>query len=258
MAKNWTIAEAIAAYSNNDKNAITDIGKRFPLIADLISRVVSGDKEATMKLFGLLPEYNTLNRLNTAAKEDLTDEDAETEEEETEVEEKKPAKKAKKSEPEEDEEEDVEDSDDVDYEKLTVQQLINLGKKRGVKFKVYRKTEMIEELKAADAGDVDDTDAEEKDDGNDYEDMTPQELYKECKKRGIKTEPKQKASVYVKLLKADDAKAEEAEEDDDWGEGEEEEVEEKKPAKKVDKKAEKKTEKKAPKKDEDDDDDWDI
>ena len=257
MAKNWTIAEAIVAYSNNDKNAIADIGKRFPLIADMISRVVSGDKDATMKLFGLLPEYNTLNRLNTAAKEGLTEDDVE-DVEETEVEEKKPAKKAKKSEPEEEEEtedEGEEDSDAVDYEKMTAQQIYNLGRKRGIKFKSTKKADMIEVMKAADAGDGEEVE-EEEDAENGYEDMTPQELFKECKKRSIKTEPKQKASVYVKLLKADDAKAEETEEDDDWGD--EEEVEEKKPAKKADKKVEKKTEKKAPKKDEDEDDDWDI
>lgn len=77
-----------------------------------------------------------------------------------------------------------------------------------------------------------------------YKAMTAMELFKECKKRGIKTEPKQKASVYIKLLEADDAKQNASEdEDDDWG-GDEDE----KPSKPS------KTKKPV----EDDDDDWDI
>lgn len=252
MAKNWTIAEAIAAYSNNDKNAITDIGKRFPLIADLVSRVVSGDKEATMKLFSLLPEYNTMNRLNTAAKEDLTEDDVD-ESEETEAEDTKHTKKAKKDEP--DEVEDDGEDDEQDYGKMSGKQLLDLCRKRGLKLKSTKKEEMVKALKAADAdGEAEDEEAEEEG-GNDYEDMTPQELFKECKKRGIKTEPKQKASVYVKLLKADDVKADEADEDEDWDdEGEAEE----KPAKNA-KKSEKPAKPAKPaKKDEDDDEDWDI
>ena len=75
--------------------------------------------------------------------------------------------------------------------------------------------------------------------------MTAMELFKECKKRGIKTEPKQKASVYIKLLEADDAKQNaSADEDDDWGDDEDEKPS--KPSKKTKKPVE------------DDDDDWDI
>lgn len=77
-----------------------------------------------------------------------------------------------------------------------------------------------------------------------YKAMTAMELSKECKKRGIKTEPKQKASVYIKLLEADDAKQNASEdEDDDWGDDE-------------DKKPSKPSKTKKPV--EDDDDDWDI
>lgn len=80
-----------------------------------------------------------------------------------------------------------------------------------------------------------------------YKAMTAMELFKECKKRGIKTEPKQKASVYIKLLEADDAKQNaSADEDDDWGDDEDEKPS--KPSKPS------KTKKPV----EDDDDDWDI
>lgn len=80
-----------------------------------------------------------------------------------------------------------------------------------------------------------------------YKAMTAMELFKECKKRGIKTEPKQKVSVYIKLLEADDAKQNASEdEDDDWGGDEDEKPS--KPSKPS------KTKKPV----EDDDDDWDI
>lgn len=80
-----------------------------------------------------------------------------------------------------------------------------------------------------------------------YKAMTAMELFKECKKRGIKTEPKQKASVYIKLLEADDAKQNAStDEDDDWGDDEDEKPS--KPSKTS------KTKKPV----EDDDDDWDI
>lgn len=97
---------------------------------------------------------------------------------------------------------------------------------------------------------------DDEDDGNSYDDMSAKELFNLCKERKIKAEPKQNASVYIKLLKAADEKAAKSkkneDEDDDWGD--EEEHEEKKPAKK----SEKKEEKKQSKKNDDDDEDWDI
>lgn len=85
----------------------------------------------------------------------------------------------------------------------------------------------------------------------DYTGKSPKELYELCKSRGLKVETKQPAEVYIKALKADDAKKAKAEKakadkakdskpDDDWGdEGEKEE-------------------KKGTKKDKKEDDDWDI
>lgn len=88
----------------------------------------------------------------------------------------------------------------------------------------------------------------------DYSSMTAPELFKECKKRGIKAELKKPAKYYIGLLKkADEEAAEDS--DDDWGE-EEEEKPAKKPAKAADKKPAKKENKKAA--DEDEDEDWDI
>lgn len=85
------------------------------------------------------------------------------------------------------------------------------------------------------------------------------ELFKECKKRGIKAAPKKTAKFYADLLKKADAEAAEAEEAEDWDEDEEEEEEVTKPAKKEKKPAKKaKEEEPEDDDDEDDDDDWDI
>lgn len=93
------------------------------------------------------------------------------------------------------------------------------------------------------------TKAKAKGDGP-YDGKNAVELYKECKKRGLKVKSKLKAEDYAKALIADDeAKAAEAE-DDSWDE--EEEVKPAKKAKGKAKKAEPEPE------EEDDDDDWDI
>ena len=84
---------------------------------------------------------------------------------------------------------------------------------------------------------------------DEYSGMSAMELYKLCKKRGLKVEPKQKHDVYAKALRDDDAK----EPEDDW-----EEEEEVKPAKKAEKKAAKKPAKKVEEVEEDEYDDWDI
>ena len=133
------------------------------------------------------------------------------------------------------------DSEAEDAE--TVEEKVEDKPKRG---RGRKKAEPVED-------DTDDSDEEKS-----YEDMTAKELFDLCKSRKIKVEPKQKASVYIKLLKAADAKAakaNEAEDDDDWGD--DDEVEEKKPAKKAPAKTEKKVAKKPEPKD-DDDEDWDI
>lgn len=59
--------------------------------------------------------------------------------------------------------------------------------------------------------------AEASEDDGKYAGKAAPELFKECKKRGIKAAPKKPAKYYIDLLKADDAKGGESEdEDDDW------------------------------------------
>lgn len=100
-----------------------------------------------------------------------------------------------------------------------------------------RKTEKVQ----------DDSTEEETESDDPYAGKSAMDLFKECKKRKIKAEPKKPAKFYADLLKKDDAAKAEDTEEDDWGD--EEEVEEK-PAKKGGKKQAKKVE--------DDDEDWDI
>ena len=253
MAKNWTMAEAAKAVKTNDMVAIADLGKRFPLMMNLLTRGIAGDGDAVAELFEAIPEYLTANKVNTAIKNVVGDGDVEDEEEVEEQEPKnKPAKKATK------EVEDVDDEAD-DYDSMTGNELVALCKKRGIwsKLKDKKKAGMIAGLRAADANDgvVEDDDVEDEDD-DEYSEMSPQELFKECKKRGLKPEMKKPAKYYIEMLKKDDMAADDADaEDDDWEDDEEEE--EKKAPKKSDKKSAKKA-KKEVEDDDDDDEDWDI
>ena len=73
---------------------------------------------------------------------------------------------------------------------------------------------------------------EEVEDGK-YEGMDAQDLFKECKKRGLKAKPKRSAKFYIAILEEDDAKNADSDEDEDDVEDIPDEVE-------------------------DDDDEWDI
>ena len=61
----------------------------------------------------------------------------------------------------------------------------------------------------------DDWDDEET--GNDYDDMSPRELFNLCKERGIECKPKKPANYYINLLEEDDnAHDDWDDEEDDW------------------------------------------
>ena len=112
MAKNWKVGEAINAVRNGDKEAILDIGRRFPLF---VSNCLT--EAGLIKLLEALPDYITVRKIEAVLKNDNDTSDDEKEvkskkvkvendaeeadvedevddEEEEEVE--KPAKKAKK------------------------------------------------------------------------------------------------------------------------------------------------------------------
>lgn len=230
MAKTWTIREAYNAIKAGDKDAIADFGKRFPLVTTALAQ--AGSNAGLDAFMNALPDRVTTRTVEMVLKEGVqpVDEDAEVEE----VAEEKPVKGNKKS-------------------AKTEKPVAKKGK--------AKKEEVIED--DDDDEDVEeieeeiDDEEEDDEDAVDYSSMNAIELFNLCKKRGIKVEPKKKASVYIKALEADDAKADE-EDDEEWDE--EEEVEEK-PAKKSKATKPAKAEKPAKstkKKVEDDDDEWDI
>ena len=93
--------------------------------------------------------------------------------------------------------EDAEDDDDDDYEEKP--------KKRPAKSSSKPK-------KREEPEDEEDWD----EDGNDYDSMTPQELFKECKKRKIEVVPKKPKKYYINLLEEYDKAQEDWDEDDEY------------------------------------------
>ena len=198
MATNWTLAEATKEILAGNKEAIQDVGRRFPLTANAIASM--GNNPGALTLINAMPDYITARKIEAILKDGVQESDDVEEAIETE-------------------------EDDVKEEKP--------AKKEKTEKKPAKKEKEVEPKE------------ETADDSVDYSKMTAVELFKLCKKRGIKVEPKQKADVYIKALKA----ADEPEDEDDWGKEEEEE----KPVKKPSKKAAKPV-----KKEEEEDDDWDI
>lgn len=249
MAKNWTLKEAVAVITEGkSKEEIQELGKRYPITAVAIAKLVMNDGLQT--IMSAMPDHVTMLKLERALKDGV--EEAEDDEDEV------------------DDTAGTEDVGDEDLESMTTKQLYALCVKRGIKANKYSKPKSyyIELLTGNDVAEVNTEEAEaeeaeEEEAGESYEDMNAMDLYKLCKKRGIKAEPKKTAKEYIKLLKAADAEAESEEADDDW---DDEEEEEKKPvAKKAPKKEEKKPAKKesskkakAKEEEEDEEDDWDI
>lgn len=255
MAQNWNVKQALAAINKGNKEAITDIGRRFPLTSNILARI--GEDKAAGELINALPDHITVRKIESILKDGVQVDDSDNDvdvDDEIEADE-KPAKKAAKATK-------SEDAGD-DYSKMTGDQLIALLKDAGVykdcikKMGGGKKQQMLDYIEkyGLEAGE---SEAEDDVEDNPYAGKTAMDLFKECKKRGLKVKPKQKAAVYAELLMKDDqAKAESDDADDDWDDGEEEEE---KPAKKETKKKApaKKAAKKEEPEDDDDDDDWDI
>lgn len=254
MAQNWNVKQAYAAIKSGEKDSMIDIGRRFPLAMAALIKV--GESDAIENLFNTFPDHLTMRKIENALREGVKVDDSDNE-----VEEEATAPEA----------EETEDTGEiVDYKKMTGRQVYELLRDKGLykdcvaKMGGGNKKQMLEYIEkyGLDGGseEAEEETEEEKPEG--YEAMSAMELFKECKKRGIKIKPRQKAAVYVEALKKDDAaKVEsEAEEEESW---EEEEQEEKKPAKKPVAKPKATVKKPAPKKEDpeeedDDDDDWNI
>ena len=257
MAKNYTIKEAVEIIAKGtDLEAITDIGRRYPVLATKIAVVAAKAGEEFVDLMGYMPDYLTANKVNTAIKAGITesgsDEDAEDAEAEAEA-------------TTEDASEDATEVND-DYDSMNANEIWKLMCERGLDktVKSKKKGDRIAALREYDKNGGN-TDSEDVESENAYEGKSAMELFKECKARKIKVAPKKPAKFYADLLIKDDAeKAEateaESEEDDDWGD-EEAEAPKKEDKKTAPKESAKGGKAKATKKAEaesEDDDDWDI
>ena len=249
MARNYSMKEAVAIIAEGkDFESIMDIGRRYPILMNMVTKVAAKAGDDFVELMNHLPEHVTANKVNTSMKnlieEDETDE---VEEGEPDAAEEKPAKKEKEA--------------GDDYESMTGKELYELlgkaGKRKDCKEKMggLKKDDILAYIKKYGLEDDEvEEEIEEENDGNPYEGKSAMDLFKECKKRGIKAAPKKPAKFYADLLIKDDKKAAELEDDgDDWGE---EEAVEEKPTKKE--KKEKKSKKEEVEEDADEDDDWDI
>ena len=244
MAKNWSAYEAAKEIYGDNKENIAEIGSRFPLFA---RTVAIADSNYLLDILKALPKV-TARVVETGLKDmdgEDVDIDIEDDVEETEAP-KKEKKNPKSKKPVDDEWEEDAETETSEYESMSSKDLYALCCKRGIssQCKSRSKGALIEMLTKLDNGEIesagdkkkadtskkstktskkaeepeeDDWDDEEED-TDPYAGKTARELFTMCKERGIKTKPQQKADVYAKLLKADDAKdeAEEDEDDDDW------------------------------------------
>lgn len=254
--KQYTVKEAAEIVkANKDAQAIAEIGQQNPFF------LLAAAKNDAVQMAQLMPDEFTLDKLSS-----------------------KGAVKAVKTEKTEAKPEAAEeggDSEVSEYEGLTKQQLLDECLKRGLKVSKYQKpksyyiaaltkddgegsSEELAEEADDEATENSKADADEEEASKDYSKMGAVDLFKECKKRGIKAATRKPAKFYIELLEKDDAAKAEPEEDaddDDWDADESsDEAEEPKKASKA-KSAPKAEKKAAPAKaseDEDDDDDWDI
>ena len=248
MAKNYTFSEAVAIVAaGKDMEAIQDLGRRYPILVQKVGVVATKAGAEFVELMSFMPEYLTANKVNTGIKnavfggEKEADESGEGTDETT--------------------EDSTESTSDVDYESMSGKQLWDILGKAGKRklAKSTKKSDLVEACKAMDAGTSDGADEAETSE-NPYEGKSAMDLFKECKKRGIKAASKKPAKFYADLLIKADASTDDADkaeaESDDWDEEEAPKEEKKAPAKKADKKAAKPAKKAEV--EAEGDDDWDI
>ena len=181
MAKNWKVGEAVQAIQSGNKEDIMDIGRRFPLFANLAAQV----NEAGVAMLNCVPDYCTARKIESVLKGDVqeteADADVEADEEAPAPKKapkkeaaKKPAKKAAKE--EDDEEEGLEDK--------SAKELFEMCKEKGLKVKPKQdKSVYIDALKKAEAADDEDEDW-----GDEEEEPAPKKAPKKAAKKAAKDE----------------------------------------------------------------------
>jgi hypothetical protein len=139
MARNWTIGEAAVAIKSGDRAHIQDIGRRFPLVANLLAQ----GNEATVELMQAVPVHISARQLESRLKEGLVEHEDGVEGEDAVVEE-TPAPKAKAA--------PAPKAPKSPYEGKSAKELFTLCKER--KIKVEPKQEASVYAAALEAADV--------------------------------------------------------------------------------------------------------
>ena len=190
MAKNWKVGEAVRAIQAGNKEDIMDIGRRFPLFANLAAKV----NEAGVAMLDCVPEYCTARKIESVLKGDVQESgDGEDEAAEDEAPAKKPEKEEKKAPVKKAAAKKEESGDDL--ESKSAKELFDMCKDAGLKVKPKQdKSIYIEALKAAN---------EDADDNDDWGDEEEEEA------------PAKKTPAKKATAKKAAAKKEE-EDDDDW------------------------------------------
>ena len=185
MAKNWKVGEAVKAIKSGNKEDILDIGRRFPLFANLAAQV----NEAGVAMLECVPDYCTARKIESVLKGDVQESDDEGADETP-----APAKKAAKKAPAKKAAKKEEDEDSL--ESKSAIELFGMCKEAGLKVKPKQdKSVYIEALKAAN---------EDADEDDDWDDEAEEE---EATKKTVK-----KAKPAPKKA----AKKDEEDDDDDW------------------------------------------
>lgn len=197
MARNWKFGEAVRAIQSGNKEDIMDIGRRFPLFANLAAQV----NEAGMQLIDCVPEYCTARKIESVLKGDVQETEADEEvaeetpdKEPAKAEKKAPAKKEKEAKKPAKAAKKEEEAEGDDLESKSAKELFDMCKEAGLKVKPKQdKAVYIEALKAA-------NESEAEDDWDEEEEEAP------APKKPAKTEKKAPAKKAPK----------EEDEDDDW------------------------------------------
>lgn len=247
MATNWSAYEAAKEIMGNNKENIAEIGSRYPLFT---RTVACANNEYLLDILKALPKV-TARVVETGLKEMESDADEQMEEAEA----PKKEKKTPKSKQPVQDDWDEDDETETEYDGMTGKELYALCCERGISSlcKSRSKDYLIDLLTKLDNGEIepasakkkgakaepkkatkakpkkaepveeaedDDWGDEEEEDSDPYAGKNARELFDMCKERGIKAKSKQKADVYVKLLKkADEAEAaddEDEDDDDEW------------------------------------------
>lgn len=246
MATNFTAHEAIEILAKqNDYEKINEIHRRFPFLADFALRVIAKAPTEFTAFTMFLPEYLTANKVNSSMKKYFEGQIAE----DTSVEEVKAEEPTPKKENKQETEDNAESSE---YNEMSAKELKKILRDRQLeetcreKFGRLNRDNIIKTLVAFDNGEFSYSDDEEEEEAEEasgkYDGIPAMKLFKMCKERGLKVEPKKPAKYYIELLEEDDAKSESNDEDDDWDIDEDDS----------------KTSNKNDEVEDDDDDDWDI